>query len=331
MTASRSPISSATSSKHNEANGEDNRDGSDDNDSTNCGVEGPTDDPEILQLRRQLRRNQLASLMLAQGVPLLLAGDEVGNSQSGNNNAYCQDNEIGWVDWSGARPRRRRHDRAWSRSSPTAPPLSAAAPAPLGGRPPRRRLLRRPLADAAGDRDDRAGLEFSGRALPLLRAGAARRPAAPALHRAQCRAGSDRIHAADYAASTAPGPRSSTQRRSATLGQNLPAGAEIASPGAFRPCLFGREMNATTHLRATLHADGVTFRLWAPAAKRVELVLERRASACRRAATAGMRADRRRGRRHALQVPHRWRDRGARPRLAFPAGGCVRTERGHRP
>ena len=86
--------------KHNEANGEDNRDGSDDNHSTNCGVEGPTDDPGILALRRQLRSNQLACLFLAQGVPLLLAGDEVGNSQNGNNNAYCQDNEIGWVDWS---------------------------------------------------------------------------------------------------------------------------------------------------------------------------------------------------------------------------------------
>jgi glycogen operon protein len=86
--------------KHNEANREDNHDGSDDNHSTNCGVEGPTDDPEILQLRRQLRRNLLACLLLGQGVPLLLAGDEIGNSQNGNNNAYCQDNPIGWVDWS---------------------------------------------------------------------------------------------------------------------------------------------------------------------------------------------------------------------------------------
>jgi glycogen operon protein len=87
--------------KHNEANGEENRDGSDDNNSTNCGVEGPTDDPDIIALRHTLRRNQLACLLLAQGVPLLLAGDEVGNSQQGNNNAYCQDNEIGWVDWTG--------------------------------------------------------------------------------------------------------------------------------------------------------------------------------------------------------------------------------------
>ncbi len=85
--------------KHNLANGEDNRDGANDNHSNNCGHEGPTEDPAILGLRRQLRRNQLACLLLAQGLPLVLAGDEVGNSQHGNNNAYCQDNEIGWVNW----------------------------------------------------------------------------------------------------------------------------------------------------------------------------------------------------------------------------------------
>jgi glycogen operon protein len=86
--------------KHNEANGEDNRDGSDDNQSANWGVEGPSDDPGITDLRRRARRNMLACLFLAHGVPLLLAGDEVGNSQHGNNNAYCQDSEVGWVDWS---------------------------------------------------------------------------------------------------------------------------------------------------------------------------------------------------------------------------------------
>lgn len=87
--------------KHNEANGEDNQDGSNDNESTNCGVEGATDDPEIIAKRNKLRRAQLACLLLAQGVPLILAGDELGNSQGGNNNAYCQDDPIGWVDWSG--------------------------------------------------------------------------------------------------------------------------------------------------------------------------------------------------------------------------------------
>ena len=87
--------------KHNEANRENNSDGSDSNYSVNCGFEGPTDDDAIVALRRQLRRNFLCCLFLALGVPLLLAGDEVGNSQNGNNNAYCQDNKIGWVDWSG--------------------------------------------------------------------------------------------------------------------------------------------------------------------------------------------------------------------------------------
>jgi isoamylase len=86
--------------KHNEANGEDNHDGTDDNRSWNCGVEGPTDDQAVLALRSQQRRNFLATLLLSEGVPLLLAGDELGRTQQGNNNAYCQDNEISWVDWS---------------------------------------------------------------------------------------------------------------------------------------------------------------------------------------------------------------------------------------
>ncbi len=87
-------------SKHNEPNGEGNRDGTDDNRSWNCGVEGPTDDPDVLDLRRQQRRNLLATVLLSEGVPLLLAGDELGRSQGGNNNAYCQDNPTSWVDWS---------------------------------------------------------------------------------------------------------------------------------------------------------------------------------------------------------------------------------------
>ncbi len=86
--------------KHNEANGEDNRDGSDWNASWNCGVEGPTDDAEVLSLRRRQVRNLLTLLFVAQGVPMLLAGDERGRTQHGNNNAWCQDNEIGWLDWS---------------------------------------------------------------------------------------------------------------------------------------------------------------------------------------------------------------------------------------
>jgi isoamylase len=85
--------------KHNEANGEGGRDGTDDNRSWNCGVEGPTDDPGVAALRARQKRNFLATLLLSQGVPMLLAGDEMGRTQRGNNNAYCQDNEISWVDW----------------------------------------------------------------------------------------------------------------------------------------------------------------------------------------------------------------------------------------
>ncbi|MGH7199958.1 MAG: glycogen debranching protein GlgX, partial [Planctomycetaceae bacterium] len=85
--------------KHNQANGEGNRDGSDDNISWNCGAEGPTDDPDIVDLRERKKRCFLATLMFSQGVPMLLAGDEMGHTQDGNNNAYCQDNEITWIDW----------------------------------------------------------------------------------------------------------------------------------------------------------------------------------------------------------------------------------------
>jgi isoamylase len=85
--------------KHNEANGENNQDGTDDNRSWNCGVEGPTDDPAINELRERQQRNFLTTLMLSQGVPMLLGGDELSRSQGGNNNAWCQDNEISWFDW----------------------------------------------------------------------------------------------------------------------------------------------------------------------------------------------------------------------------------------
>ena len=93
--------------KHNEANGEDNRDGANDNDSWNMGVEGRTDDAGINEMRERQTRNFLATLMLSQGVPMLTGGDEVGRSQRGNNNAFCQDNELTWYDWNLDAPRRR--------------------------------------------------------------------------------------------------------------------------------------------------------------------------------------------------------------------------------
>jgi glycogen operon protein len=86
--------------KHNEANGESNRDGTDDNRSWNCGAEGPTDDPAVLALRARQSRAMLTTLLLSFGVPMLLGGDEMGRTQQGNNNAYCQDNQLTWFDWS---------------------------------------------------------------------------------------------------------------------------------------------------------------------------------------------------------------------------------------
>src|SRR4029077_5228098 len=85
--------------KHNEANGEENRDGANDNNSWNCGAEGPTEQPAITELRERQKRNLMASLMLSVGVPMMLGGDELSHSQNGNNNTYCQDNELSWLNW----------------------------------------------------------------------------------------------------------------------------------------------------------------------------------------------------------------------------------------
>ena len=159
--------------KHNEANGEDNRDGSNDNHSNNCGHRRPDRrSGKSSALRRQLRKNLLACLMLAQGMPLILAGDEVGNSQSGNNNAYCQDNEVGWVGWDNLgndgddmidfvaqlTDIRRRFPQLRSHRW-------------LDGRR-EDGLLRRAVADARRRRNDGERLEFPGRPVPLLCDGA---------------------------------------------------------------------------------------------------------------------------------------------------------------
>ena len=135
--------------KHNEANGEDNRDGESHNRSWNCGVEGPTDDPEIRALRRRQQRNFLATLFLSQGVPMLLGGDEMGRTQGGNNNAYCQDNEISWFDWSlrGGERRPRRLDRRPGRLPPGRTRCSAAGASSRAAR-----STARPSPTSAGSR-----------------------------------------------------------------------------------------------------------------------------------------------------------------------------------
>ena len=109
--------------KHNEANGEGNRDGHGDNHSCNHGIEGPSEDPDVRASRIRTRRNLLATLLLSQGTPMMLAGDEVGSSQSGNNNAYCQDNPIAWIDWHA-----RAADREFERFAQALLALRAAEP-----------------------------------------------------------------------------------------------------------------------------------------------------------------------------------------------------------
>ncbi|HEX4453898.1 MAG TPA: glycogen debranching protein GlgX [Kofleriaceae bacterium] len=131
--------------KHNEANGEDNRDGESHNRSWNCGAEGPTDDKAVVELRARQQRNMLATMFLSQGVPMLLGGDELGRTQQGNNNGYCQDNELSWIDWAHAdrgliefvaqlSALRRRHPvfrrRGWFQGRPIRPARGGKAALP---------------------------------------------------------------------------------------------------------------------------------------------------------------------------------------------------------
>ncbi|WP_308222536.1 glycogen debranching protein GlgX [Frankia sp. AgB32] len=136
--------------KHNEANGEGNRDGESDNRSANHGVEGPTDDPAILATRRRVRRGLLATLLLSAGVPMLLAGDEFGRSQGGNNNAYCQDNEVSWLAWPTG-------DQAGAAADPAGP--DPALPGLVRGL----LALRRDTPALRGDRFFRGGESAPGR------------------------------------------------------------------------------------------------------------------------------------------------------------------------
>ena len=151
--------------KHNEANGEDNRDGHDANFSFNGGVEGPSDDPAIVAFRDRQKRNFMATLLLSLGVPMLLAGDELGHTQQGNNNAYCQDNEISWLDWENIRP----EDAALARLRALPDPLPAGAPGVLAAAVLSRRNAVGSrsegyyLGHAGRDRGNRRGLGQPGR------------------------------------------------------------------------------------------------------------------------------------------------------------------------
>ena len=153
--------------KHNEANGEGNRDGNDDNRSWNCGAEGPSDAAAVLALRRRQKRNLFAALLLSQGAPMLLGGDELSRTQHGNNNAYCQDNEISWLDWS-LDERRARVPRIRAPHGAPAPRAPGLQPPPL--RAGRHQHARGPegdhLARPGCARDERPRLAAGLHALP---------------------------------------------------------------------------------------------------------------------------------------------------------------------
>ena len=142
--------------KHNEANGEDNNDGTNDNHSWNMGAEGPTDDPEIIERRERQKRNFLATLLFSQGVPMILGGDEIGRTQNGNNNAYCQDNETTWMDWN-LDELQSRAAGIHAKADPVAPRSSQPAPPQIlsGPRHSRHRRKRYRLAAARWPGDDR--------------------------------------------------------------------------------------------------------------------------------------------------------------------------------
>ena len=135
--------------KHNEANGEDNRDGESHNRSWNCGVEGPTDDPEIVALRHRQMRNIMATLMLSQGTPMISHGDEIGRSQRGNNNGYCRDSPLTWMDWTRAEDYSDMFDftRKGHRPADRAPGVPATAVLRRQAGPRRRADARHRMAD----------------------------------------------------------------------------------------------------------------------------------------------------------------------------------------
>ena len=141
--------------KHNEANGEESRDGESHNRSWNCGAEGPTDDPGVLSLRRRQQRNLLTTLFLSQGVPMLVGGDELGRTQLGNNNGYCQDNELSWFDWDRVDAELLRFTRQLIRFQRDHPAFRRrrwfqGRPIPRGGRPRHRVVLARRHDDERG-------------------------------------------------------------------------------------------------------------------------------------------------------------------------------------
>ena len=317
--------------KHNEANGEDNRDGSDRNLSWNCGAEGPSDDPAVNALRERQKRNLLATLLLSHGVPMLLAGDERGNSQGGNNNVYCQDNETGWIDWTrdagarGAVRVRLSPDRA----APRPPDLSATQF--LHRQAGRRRPDARHLLDEArrqrdagrrlGDARQRLAMLVSGHGIAergprgerlfdddfLLLVNAHHEPVEIVLAaRSRSALAARRRHG--------PGARCRGRAGPHLGGAKLPAAGQIPGAAAPHAAAAMTSVHDMPFGAAVQAGGGVRFALWAPSAGAVVLELLDRAAPARGrggaavAARRGRLAHAARGarrRRRSLPVPRR--------------------------
>ena len=228
--------------KHNEANGEGNNDGESHNRSWNCGVEGPTDDPEILQLRAQQRRNFIATLMLSQGVPMLLHGDELGRSQGGNNNGYCQDSELTWIDWDEhrrgpARVHQEGHQAPHRPPDVPPPPVLPRPPGPpRAGRPGARHRLAHPGRRA----DDRRGL---GRRLRQVAGGLPQRRTASAR---------------PTSAARTSWTTTSTWRSTPRTSRSTSACPATTTPSVWTPVLDTAEMNEVepVEVKPGEHGDG---------------------------------------------------------------------------
>jgi pullulanase/glycogen debranching enzyme len=274
--------------KHNEANGEGNRDGESHNDSWNGGVEGPTKDPEVLALRARQRRNFLATLLLSQGVPMILAGDEMGRTQKGNNNAYCQDNEISWLDWDLSEsdedhlaftrrlvrlreehPAFRRMRFLKGRSEGGAPDATWLTPA---GREMTDEEWNTAFARSLGlwIIGSGGGLLYAPRASPTTTSSSSSTPTtrrSPSPYPVPPKpAGASSSTPATRAA---PTPTVSSSPATSTPGSALPRCPEGTSPGE------RVKRHHQLPLGAEYLGDGMTrFTLWAPASEKVELLLE---------------------------------------------------------
>ena len=314
--------------KHNEANGEDNNDGESHNRSWNCGVEGPTDDPEVLALRARQQRNFLATLLLSQGVPMICHGDELGRTQQGNNNGYCQDNELTWIDWDSADAELIAFTRDGRRAAPAEHPIfrrrrffDGRAGAPQG----RRGAARHRLVQPGRQRDDRGGLGLrlrpGGRGVPQRRTASrtATRAASGSPTTRSCSASTPTTRTIDF---TLPGAEYGRRRGRSCWTPRSPSWSSRGRAGrGRRDACYRRAAHRWSCCSAERLMTGVP-----PTSSTYRLQIRRGFTAGR-----GGRADRlpaRAGRRRGLPLADAAGDRRLRPRLRRHRPRRVDPDRG---